>query len=333
MRLSGGGDLAVEGWVGCGEDDFSGAALAGDEDANAFKHLGRRAGAFGKEDVGTAGTVVCGDGSGDDHCGQGWVKLLGAADKFVAVHLRHEQIAEEQIDGAGQGVGDGLDGVLGSGESDYAVTTGFEEEGSDGEDLFIVIDTEDDLLGTHGYSVLPGGIADRLQNRVGRWPGGLGPKRRVCWLARVPKGGVMFSPATHAGGSLGGLGAARVGLDRMNLARSPRLQGQSSPVCSVRRQLPGRRLSLCSNDRPRVRERAGSDAGCHTEFLEHVRPKILKASGPAGPKAMGSRKWPKGWIKRLRLQLETVRKGRPRLRAGGFSLKSNCVKNRNVAFV
>jgi hypothetical protein len=36
----------------------------------------------------------------------------------------------------------------------------------------------------------------------------------------------------------------------------PRPRGRSSPVCSVRRQLPGRRTSLCRRDRPRVRERA-----------------------------------------------------------------------------
>ena len=46
-------------------------------------------------------------------------------------------------------------------------------------------------------------------------------------------------------------------------------QGQNSPVCSVRRQLPGRRTGLCRNVRPRVRERAAGVADCHANLLEH----------------------------------------------------------------
>ena len=46
-------------------------------------------------------------------------------------------------------------------------------------------------------------------------------------------------------------------------------RGQSSPLCSIRRQLPGRRTGFCPGDRPRVRERAGGVADCHASLREH----------------------------------------------------------------
>ena len=85
-------------WAG----GFFGAALAGYEDADALDHFGGRAGALGQEDIGVEGAVEGVDGAGDDHCGQAGMQLLGAADEFVAVHLRHEEIAEEKIERAGK---------------------------------------------------------------------------------------------------------------------------------------------------------------------------------------------------------------------------------------
>ena len=46
-------------------------------------------GAFGQEDVGVEGAVEGVDSAGDDHGGKTGVELLGAANQFVAVHLRH----------------------------------------------------------------------------------------------------------------------------------------------------------------------------------------------------------------------------------------------------
>jgi hypothetical protein len=77
----------------CRHDGLFGAALAGDEDANAFDHLGSRAGAFGQEDIGVESAVEGVDGAGDDHCGEAGVELLGATDQFVSVHLWHEKVA------------------------------------------------------------------------------------------------------------------------------------------------------------------------------------------------------------------------------------------------
>jgi len=78
------------------------AALAGHEDADALDHLCGRGGAFGEEDVGAKRAVKGVDGSGDDHGGKAGVKLLGAADEFVAVHLRHYEITEDEVEGTGK---------------------------------------------------------------------------------------------------------------------------------------------------------------------------------------------------------------------------------------
>ena len=182
--FSGGSGRACEcggqGWVEAGGGDCSGcrialgrldgllgAAFAGDEDADALEQFGRRACALGEEDVGAAGALECADGAGNDHCREAGVDFLGAADEFAAVHLRHDEVGEKEVDGAWVRVGDGFESVEWIDGGDYAVASSFEEEGSDGEDLFVVIDAEDSLLGTHGFSVLPACIADRLQNRSG----------------------------------------------------------------------------------------------------------------------------------------------------------------------
>ena len=81
-----------------GGDGLFGAALAGDEDADAFEHFGGGAGALGQEDVGVERAVEGVDGAGDDHRGQAGMELLGAADEFVSVHLGHQEIAEQQVE-------------------------------------------------------------------------------------------------------------------------------------------------------------------------------------------------------------------------------------------
>lgn len=123
-----------------------GASFAGYEDADAFDHLGGRAGALGQEDVGADGAVEGVDSTRDDHGGQAGVKLLGAADEFVAVHLGHDEVTEQEVDAAWGGALDEFEGLLRAVGSDYAVAAGFEEKGAYGEDLFVVIDTEDGFL-------------------------------------------------------------------------------------------------------------------------------------------------------------------------------------------
>ena len=69
------------------------AAFAGYEDADALNHLSRRAGSFGEKDIGSTGAIEGSDCTGDDHSGESGLEMLGAAHEFVAVHLRHEEIA------------------------------------------------------------------------------------------------------------------------------------------------------------------------------------------------------------------------------------------------
>ncbi len=153
-----------------------GAALAGYQDADALDHLGGGAGALGQEDVGAAGAIEGVDSSGDDHRGEAGVELLGAADEFVAVHLGHDEVAEEEIERAGEGLLDDLKRLPRGECGDDAVATGFEEEGADRECLFVVVYAEDRLLwpqcslGFCRGTTLGWAPADR-------------PGRRACWFA------------------------------------------------------------------------------------------------------------------------------------------------------
>ena len=135
-----------------------GAALTGDEDADALDHLGRRAGAFGEEDVGGAAAIEACDRAGDDHGRQRRVELFGATDELVAVHLRHLKIAQEKIEGAGDRLLDDLEGMISRDGRDDAVAASFQQEGADRESLFVVVYAEDRLLGPQSnVSILPVG--------------------------------------------------------------------------------------------------------------------------------------------------------------------------------
>jgi hypothetical protein len=93
-------------------DGLFGPTLACDENADALDHLCRRGCSLGQEDVSVDGAVEGVDGAGDDHCRQAGMELLGAADEFVAVHLRHEEITEQQVERAGEGLLHELESLL-----------------------------------------------------------------------------------------------------------------------------------------------------------------------------------------------------------------------------
>jgi hypothetical protein len=128
------------------------------------------------------------------------MKLLGAADEFVAVHLGHEEIAEDEIDGAWKGLFEELQCALCGECGEDAVATGFEQEGADGENLFVVIYTENRLLRAHAVSLLPSPPC-----------GGLRPMDQslcVCWFAgaevrcgRLPRGSAEFGSSARGGSS------------------------------------------------------------------------------------------------------------------------------------
>ena len=71
------------------------------------------------------------DGAGDNHCRQAGVELFGAANQLVTIHLRHQEVAEDQIEGSGEGSLKNLKRLLCRARRDDAVATGFEKEGAD----------------------------------------------------------------------------------------------------------------------------------------------------------------------------------------------------------
>ena len=95
------------------------------------------------------------DGTRDDHGGKTGVDLLGAANQFVAVHLRHQEVAEDQVERTGKGSLEDLECILRSIDCNDAVATGFEKEGADRENLLVVIYAKDRFLGAHAVSLLP----------------------------------------------------------------------------------------------------------------------------------------------------------------------------------
>lgn len=154
-------------------DLLLGTAFAGDEDANTLDHLCGGTGALWQKDIGGAGTIEGDDGSGDDHRGEAGVEQLGAADKLVAIHLRHDEIAEQEVQRAGEHALDDLECFLSIRHGDDAIATCFEQKGTYGENLFVVVDAKDRLLRAHGVSLLPHarcrGAADGPGNATAGW--------------------------------------------------------------------------------------------------------------------------------------------------------------------
>jgi len=79
---------------GCLIDSLFGPALASYQDADTLDHLGGRGGSLGQKDIGVNRAVEGIDSAGDDHRRKARVELFGATNEFVAVHLRHQEIAE-----------------------------------------------------------------------------------------------------------------------------------------------------------------------------------------------------------------------------------------------
>ncbi len=77
------------------------STLAGDKYPDALDHLGGRAGSLGQEDISAGRAIESVDCAGDDHCRQAGLQLFSAADKLVAVHLGHDEVAEKKIERAG----------------------------------------------------------------------------------------------------------------------------------------------------------------------------------------------------------------------------------------
>lgn len=147
--------LGGDGGQGGGWQLLAGTAFTGDQDTDALDELGSGAGAFRKEGVGGAAPVEVGDGAGDNHGGERGAELLGAADKLVAIHAGHEEVAEKEVKGAGGGALDGLKRGVRGVRGEHAVAAGFEQKRSDGKAGFVVVDAKDRLFRAHVVSLLP----------------------------------------------------------------------------------------------------------------------------------------------------------------------------------
>jgi hypothetical protein len=126
-----------------------GSALAGDEDANAFQHFagGRRS--LGKKGVGPIAVVEDLDAAADKDHGHFGGDFFHAANQFVAVHVRHDEVAEDEVDSTDA---EPIHGFLSiAGGDDAIATAGFEEKFAHGEGLFVIVDAEDGFFWSHYY--------------------------------------------------------------------------------------------------------------------------------------------------------------------------------------
>jgi hypothetical protein len=185
------------------------------------------------------------DRARDNHGGKTGVDLLGAANQFVAVHLGHQKVAEDQVECAGKRSLEDLEGLLRSIDCNDAVATGFEKEGADRENLLVVIYAKDRFLGAHAVSLLPDATL--------WWLAADGPVWRICWFADRRPGGVHNFPVARPDTALRRvMGLLLRGADDKRAKLSCLLLWGPAP--SARRaMLPNRG----------VRERPCANAGCH----------------------------------------------------------------------
>jgi hypothetical protein len=238
---------------GRGRSGLFGASFAGHEDADTLDHFGGRAGALGQEDVGVKGAIEGVDGAGDDHRRQALMELFGAANQFVAVHLRHQEIAQDQVECAGERSLQDFQRFLSGVDRDDAVTTGFEKEGADGEHLFVVIYAEDRLLGAHAVSLL-------LEATLW-WLAADRPVWRVCWFAGAPVWWCSESPVARPYTAVrrdGSLLLRERGRRKSEALPSAPLGTRSMCPTSEAAEPRGAREALCGGRLPAAPEGKGS---------------------------------------------------------------------------
>ncbi len=102
--------------------------------------------------------------------------MLGTADEFVAIHLRHDEVAKDKVDGARNRLFDKFQLLMRGGSGKDVVATSLKKEGPDGENLFVIVDAEDRFF--RAQSIL----ASAGRHRVGGLAAD-GLKQHVCWLA------------------------------------------------------------------------------------------------------------------------------------------------------
>ena len=89
-----------------------GATLAGYKYADTLNHLRGRARPLRQKDISTGRAIERVDCAGDDHGRQTGLQLFSAADKLVAVHLGHDEVAKQKIERSGKRLLYNLQGLL-----------------------------------------------------------------------------------------------------------------------------------------------------------------------------------------------------------------------------
>lgn len=150
---------------------FLRATFPGNEDADALDDLSGRAGSLGEEHIGMQCAVVGVNCARNDHRGQAGVELFGASNKFIAIHLGHDEVAQKEVDGAGDRALDYFERVVRTRHGDDAVAARLKQKGADRKRLFVVVYAENCLLGPH--SSLASAAALKSRDRMD--PAGIAP--------------------------------------------------------------------------------------------------------------------------------------------------------------
>lgn len=132
-----------------GTEVLLGSALAGDEDADALQHFAGSRGSFGEKGVGAIAVVEGFDAAADENHRHFGGDFFHAADQFVAVHVGHDEVTEDEVDSA---YAEAIHGFFSIACGDDAIASaGFEEEFAHSECLFVVVDAEDCFLWSHFF--------------------------------------------------------------------------------------------------------------------------------------------------------------------------------------
>src|SRR5882757_1423455 len=124
-----------------------GAALAGYHHTDALQHFNRRAGTLGQEGVGAIGAIECLHTPADQDRRHFRGQLLHAAHELVAVHVWHDQVAQNQIDPS---LAEQFQCLLTAGCRQHPVSSSLKHEFANGKSLFVVVDTQNSFLWAHG---------------------------------------------------------------------------------------------------------------------------------------------------------------------------------------
>ena len=145
-------ELLVNGLVADAHGALAGTALAGAHDLDALEELLGRAVFLGQQGVGAMEVVAHLLGVTEQNHRNMGGDLLEADDQLFAVHLRHGEVRQDQIDGQFCEEADGLLAITCRYD---AVAIGGQHKFKYGQILFIVVYAEDDFFRPHDVTNTP----------------------------------------------------------------------------------------------------------------------------------------------------------------------------------